>query len=47
MKINALEYLRETAIKYPSKTAIIDGKRSITFHELDLKSKWLGSIIKT
>ncbi|WP_066258427.1 amino acid adenylation domain-containing protein [Neobacillus drentensis] len=47
MKINALEYLRETVIKYPNKPAIIDGERSITFHELDLKSKWLGFIIET
>ncbi|MGG1676780.1 amino acid adenylation domain-containing protein [Neobacillus sp. NRS-1170] len=47
MKINALEYLKETAIKYPNKPAIIDGERSITFHELEIKSKWLGFIIQT
>lgn len=47
MKINAIEYLRETAIKYPNKPAIIDGERCITYHELDLKSKWLGFIISS
>lgn len=47
MKINALEYLREAAIKYPNKPAIIDGERTITFQKLNLKSRWLGFIISS
>ncbi|WP_462411188.1 amino acid adenylation domain-containing protein [Neobacillus sp. Marseille-QA0830] len=45
MKINVLEYLRDTAAQYPDKTAIIDGNRSITFCELNLRAKWLGFAI--
>ncbi|MEH7502859.1 amino acid adenylation domain-containing protein [Neobacillus drentensis] len=45
MRINVLEYLRDTVAQYPDKTAIIDGNRSIKFCELNLKSKWLGYVI--
>ncbi|MGB5338563.1 MAG: AMP-binding protein, partial [Gammaproteobacteria bacterium] len=41
----ALEYLLETRARVPDKTAVIDGERSITFHELWRQSVWLGKRI--
>lgn len=45
MKINVLEYLEETVEKYPNKTAIIDGEKTISFKELNNKAKSLGVYI--
>ena len=42
MQVNILEYLEKTARDKPGKTAVIDGERSITFHQMDLMAKKLG-----
>jgi len=42
MKVNIIEYLKNTIKSKPQKTAVIDGNRSITFTELDLKAKVLA-----
>ncbi len=53
MKINVIEYLQETVIKYPKKIAVIDGDRKITFDELNNYAKKLAqyflnnNVIKT
>lgn len=43
MQVNILEYLEKTARDKPGKTAVIDGERSITFHQMDLMAKKLGA----
>ena len=40
--INVLEYLENTAKKYPKKIAAIDNKESCTYEELLCKSKEIG-----
>ncbi len=45
MKVNLIEFFEETIQKYPSKTAIIDGERTISFRELAKKAKLLANII--
>lgn len=42
---NVVEYLQESASKYPDKTALIDEHRSMTFKELDIKAQKLASAI--
>lgn len=45
---NVIEYLENSAQKYPNKIAVMDEKRKITFTELDLEAKKVASrIIKT
>lgn len=41
---NVLEYLEETAKKYPQKTAVDDGSRTFTYQELQNHAMELGSI---
>lgn len=45
MKINLLEYLKETVAKFPHKIAVIEGDKTITFSELNRKAKVLASFI--
>lgn len=45
MKINLIEYFEEIVSKLPNKTAVIDGKREITFSELAKNSKLLAKVI--
>lgn len=45
-KINVLEWLEETAEKYPEKVAFLDLKQKITYKELVEKSQKLASIVK-
>lgn len=45
MKINLIEYFEDTVLKLPSKVAVIDGERTITFAELSKKSKMLAQRI--
>ena len=45
MKINVLEYLQETVANFPSKVAVIDGERTISFKELNEKAKSLATYI--
>ena len=40
--INVLEYLENTARKYPKKIAAIDNKESCTYEQLLCKSKEIG-----
>lgn len=45
MKFSILDYLEETAKKYPDKTAFADTKTSITWKELVLKARALSTIL--
>lgn len=45
MKINVLEYLKETVKKFPTKTAVIDNNETISFEDLNKKAKILASFI--
>lgn len=45
MKTNVIEYLIETAQKYPNKVAFVDEKRQITFGELDREAKKIAAAI--
>lgn len=45
MKTNVIEYLIETAQKYPNKVAFVDEKRQITFGELDCDAKKAAAAI--
>ncbi|WP_296030054.1 AMP-binding protein [uncultured Treponema sp.] len=45
MKFSILDYLEETAKKYPDKTAFADTKTSITWKELVLKARALSAIL--
>ena len=45
MKYNLLEYFHKTAIKNPSKKAIIEGDSYITFSDLELKAKVLAEYL--
>lgn len=45
MRINLIEYFVETSNRFSSKTAVIDGDRSITFGQLDVKSRQLAKLI--
>lgn len=45
MKFSILDYLEETAKKYPDKTAFADTKTSITWKELVLKARALSKIL--
>ena len=45
IKINLIEFFEETIQKYPSKTAIINGERTISFGKLAKKAKLLANII--
>jgi amino acid adenylation domain-containing protein len=47
MRINLIEYLESTAVNIPDKPAVIDGEKSITFSELNLKSKILSQEISS
>ncbi|MEG0693318.1 MAG: AMP-binding protein, partial [Oscillospiraceae bacterium] len=42
MKINLIEYFRETVAKVPNKKAVIEGDRSIDFKTLDVRAKKLA-----
>ena len=44
MKKNILEYFLESIEKFPNKTAIIEGDKSITFSDLNKKSKTLANV---
>ena len=43
MKANFLEHLEETARRLPDKTAFYDDREGMTFHELEIKAKRIGS----
>jgi amino acid adenylation domain-containing protein len=45
MKINLIEYFKETVLAYPEKIAIIKGDKSIRFNELDNKAKIIAKHI--
>lgn len=45
MKTNVIEYLIETARKYPDKVALVDQKHQITFGELDREAKKVAAAI--
>lgn len=45
MKINLTEYLRETVLKHPTKTAAIEGDKSIDFSTLNLRAIRLANLI--
>lgn len=45
MKTNILEFLEETAIKYPEKTAFTDGTYGITFSEFSARAKSAGTFL--
>ncbi|MCK9443341.1 MAG: amino acid adenylation domain-containing protein [Tissierellaceae bacterium] len=45
MQKNVLEYLEKTVISKPHKTAYVDKETSLTFEELYLKSKSIGSAL--
>jgi acyl-CoA synthetase (AMP-forming)/AMP-acid ligase II len=45
MKINLIEYFKETILTYPEKVAIIQGEKSIRFNELDNKAKIIAKHI--
>ena len=44
---NVLEYLEENALKYPEKAAFDDDKKIVTFHELMVQAKAIGSALST
>lgn len=43
MQINILEYLKKTVKNFPQKIAIIDKEETITFKDLDIKTKKLAT----
>ena len=45
MKINLTEYFKETVLKYPLKTAVIEGGETIDFSTLDLRAKQTANVI--
>ncbi|WP_310377791.1 amino acid adenylation domain-containing protein [Flavobacterium sp.] len=45
MKINLIEYLKDTVIKFPNKTAIDDNHAQISFSELDVISNKIAAAI--
>ena len=45
MIINVLEYLEETAAKYPDKAAFVDEKKALSFGEMLRNAKAVGSYI--
>lgn len=45
MNINLIEFFTETATRFASQTAVIDGDRLITFGKLDEKSRQLAKVI--
>ena len=45
MKRNIVEYLKESAEKYPDKTAFLDERRKITFKELDDEAQKIAALI--
>ena len=45
MKINVIEYLKETVIKNPNKVAVIEGEKGITFKDLDKNAKVLANYL--
>jgi amino acid adenylation domain-containing protein len=45
MKYNILEYLTYTVKKQPTKTAVIEGDKTVTFENLDKKAKWLAGML--
>lgn len=45
MNINLIEFFVETASRFPDKIAVIDGDRTLTFSELDEKSRQLSKVI--
>lgn len=47
MKINLVEYLQETLLEHDSRTAVIDGNRTIGYRELDSKARSIaGTIVR-
>ncbi len=42
---NVIEYLENSALKHPDKTAVVDKKSSVTYSELLKKSKCIGSFL--
>lgn len=42
MQINILEYFEKTIVRYPEKTALIDGEKNMSFQELEHESKHLA-----
>ena len=47
MKINLVEYLQETLLEHDSRTAVIDGNRTIGYRELDSKARSVaGTIVR-
>jgi amino acid adenylation domain-containing protein len=47
MLINILEYFEKTVLEQPQRKAVIDGVNSITFEELQKKSKVIAQILET
>jgi len=45
MQINVLEYLEDTVVRYPDKTAFTDGSRSLTFRQLSNSAKAIGTFL--
>lgn len=45
MKINLIEFYRETVTKFPDRVAVVDGERNITFSELDKSARLLAKEI--
>jgi len=45
MYINIIEYLQQTVSNYPDKIAVIDGNRTITFSQLNIRSKQIGTAL--
>lgn len=45
MNINLIEFFTKTVTKFPNRTAVIEGNKSITFSDLDLKSRSLANEI--
>ena len=45
MKINLIEYFVETVNLYPDKTAVIEGQKSVSFKELDVRAQSIARCI--
>lgn len=45
MRINLIEYFIDIANRFPNRVAVVDGKRQITFGELDIKARQLAKEI--
>ncbi|MCO5723315.1 amino acid adenylation domain-containing protein [Robiginitalea marina] len=45
MKINLIEYFEETAMKFPERTALVDGSSSWSFKELRSRSVFIGEVL--